>query len=749
MRKVYLYILTFVFLIACSVSPVQAANAFDPGAQKGIIELTIENSTFPDGNFTGMIYENKNFPIGENDTMMTCVLRALNEKGFTWEGTGAKPGDKNGYSITYLAQIVKDRKKLGEFSGDPGSGWMGTLNDWFVNESFQAFTVKNGLLESGDAINVMFTQNLGVDIGGTWGNSNTKLKDLKVEGASLKEVFNPDKKTYSLPISGNNAEISIIPVNANKNFLSRMFLNEMVKEDKKPQSFFKRTQKITVKSGDVIYVGVGENAWPSMNKQGAEARYYEPTWYQIKVMQENDSENVNANFQKLNAESVNLENYRDIKLIIEEIEASISMLSEEAKARISADDLAKLDEFKTKVSKYEKLDKIYKGESVQYDYNEVIDWIKELTVSTTISLDNCYRQYSVATKIKKAYDGLSSDKDKVNNIEKLTEHIAKAEFFKQISEVIKRFEGLKLIEKVKIAHENMAKTAFEMYEKLSEEQKAYISKDDVDLCKNILAEIAKLKGGGGNPSNPGGTGGSGNPGGGGGGGLGGSGSIGGGGTGIGTGNKTNENGVKTLVDNFQKETLHNSEVNIENAVKSFRDVKKADWYASAVGFVKSKGIMAGASNDKFEPATKTSRAMLVSILYRLDGSRKVDGALGLKDVNAGEYYADATNWALQKKVVSGYQDNTFKPNENISRQQIAVILMNYAKMKGLYQKNNVDLNKFKDQNEIASYAKDAVMWANDIGIIQGKSGDTLDPNGEASRAEVAAMLMRFCSKFNI
>ena len=154
-------------------------EAFDSGRQVGTVYVSVENTTFPGGDFTGKFIEKTNYPIGENDSMMTVVLRALHDSGYTWYGTGGSNGNglgtgdryRDDYTITYLAGIVKGSKELAEFSGESGSGWMATLNDFFINESLAEFDVERGKLEDGDIINVLYTQNLGVDLGGTWGNS--------------------------------------------------------------------------------------------------------------------------------------------------------------------------------------------------------------------------------------------------------------------------------------------------------------------------------------------------------------------------------------------------------------------------------------------------------------------------------------------------------------------------------------------------------------------------------------------------
>lgn len=214
---------------------------------------------------------------------MTVVLKALASAGYSWAGDGS------GYDISYISSISKDMngdgtidktsEQLGEFSGAQGSGWMGTLNDFFTNEGFGAFSVANGKLGTGDEIRIMFAQNLGEDIGGSWGNSDTSLKDLRITGATLAPVFNSSILDYDLIIPSSRVSIVITPTAANKNYLVKTFLNEYDTD----RAFYKRTDTISVTSGNTVYVGCGEYHWPSMNNQGAEARPYTGTKYTLHV----------------------------------------------------------------------------------------------------------------------------------------------------------------------------------------------------------------------------------------------------------------------------------------------------------------------------------------------------------------------------------------------------------------------------------------------------------------------------------
>ena len=175
---------------AAGSSDPNAPDDYPSGNPVGKVSIHIENATYAGGAFYGDIV-NGTFVLCENDTMMSCILKALKQSGYSWNGTIGSSKDVTDYSITYIGLIEKDGKSLGEFDGSSKSGWMGTLNDWFVNQSFAFFSVKNGQLENGDEIHVMFTMAYGEDLGGTWNNNSTKLAD-SAAGSTIKAEINAD-----------------------------------------------------------------------------------------------------------------------------------------------------------------------------------------------------------------------------------------------------------------------------------------------------------------------------------------------------------------------------------------------------------------------------------------------------------------------------------------------------------------------------------------------------------------------------
>ena len=177
----------------------------------------------------------------------------------------------------------------------------------------------------------------------------------------------------------------------------------------------------------------------------------------------------------------------------------------------------------------------------------------------------------------------------------------------------------------------------------------------------------------------------------------------------------------------------------------FNDVSANDWFASAVDYVTGKGMMNGTADNTFSPKANTTRGMVVTVLYRLENQPSTSAA-SFTDVASGAYYANAVAWANANGIVSGYGSGKFGPNDKVTREQLAAILYRYAQYKKYDVSVGEDTNilSYDDAQSISSYAIPAIQWACGAGVVTGKSGSKLDSKGNATRAEVAAMLMRFC-----
>ena len=176
--------------------------------------------------------------------------------------------------------------------------------------------------------------------------------------------------------------------------------------------------------------------------------------------------------------------------------------------------------------------------------------------------------------------------------------------------------------------------------------------------------------------------------------------------------------------------------------EGFTDVPSDAWYAEAVKYVTEQGLMNGTSENTFSPMMSMSRSMLVTVLYRLAGEPEA-GECAFTDVADGTWYTDAVAWAAANGIVTGTTETTFAPDAAITRESLAVILYRYATMKEQAQGEKGDLTAFADGASVSDWATEAMAWAVGEGILTGKSGNTLDPQGTATRAEVSTMLMRF------
>ena len=181
------------------------------------------------------------------------------------------------------------------------------------------------------------------------------------------------------------------------------------------------------------------------------------------------------------------------------------------------------------------------------------------------------------------------------------------------------------------------------------------------------------------------------------------------------------------------------------AALPFTDVNDDDWFYDVVRYVYEQGLMTGTSDTEFSPDLTTTRGMIVSILNRLEDGPTAEAA-GFTDVAAGDWYADAVNWAASEGIVAGYEDQTFRPNDPITREQLAAMLMNYAAWKGEDVSARADLSSYNDAASVSSWAVETVQWAVAEGLISGMPGNLLEPQRSATRAQVAAILERFLSE---
>ena len=672
-------------------------TGFAPGEQIGSVTISVQNYTNDGSKAEGdskaalehfyrpeddYWYEEKNFPLGANDTMMTVLLRALTEKDCTWRGTGGNGGDYD-FDITYISTITEDGYSLAEFTGGQQSGWMGTLNDWFTNEGFANFSVKNGKLADGDVISIKYTSvGLGEDIGGTWGNSNTTLKSLTLSGEGnprLTTTFEPGKQggtyTYTLVIDGESSNLTLVPTAANKNFLVKTFLNEKVTSNAEGSSFYKRTESIPVVAGDTIYIGCGLRDWPSMNNQAGNTQSNDGTWYILRVISASGSyQLVQERLEDLpDSDSIDYTSYEKYEKEIDEAEAAFKSLDTEQQDQVNADAVDNLNKLVEKVQSYRKL-KAFKAT------------IKALPRPADATLDHM----EAIRAAQREFEEIQLDPD-------LRDSLSVAET-KKMNELIETIDNLlwqDAIDKIdaigevtKDSGEAIA-AAKAAVSRLTEKQLETFPKDKLEKLAEAEKKYRELTEG--KPSKPGS-----------------SGTV-----------------TRPVSPNKPKPEPAKADAS------KFRDVSSSDWYFDAVQYVLEKGLMNGTSDWTFAPNDATTRGMIVTILARVEGV----------NTTGNPWYAAGQKWAMD----NGISDGTNMPGV-ITREQLATILYRYAKQKGYDVSKSAALTGFVDSDKVSSYAVDAMQWAVAEELLKGSNGK-LDPQGSATRAQVATILMRFMQKY--
>ena len=664
-------------------------KAFTPGTQVGTVTVSVQNYTNDGRNAEGenkaalehfyrpedqYWLERKNYPLGENDTMMTVLLRALTEANCTWLGTGGNGDGTYDFDITYLSTITDGDYSLAEFTGGQQSGWMGTLNDWFTNEGFANFSVKNGKLADGDIISVKYTSvGLGEDVGGTWSNSDTTLKSLTFDGDGdprLTTTFEPGKRggtyAYTLVIDGDSSNLTVTPTAANKNFLVKTFLNEKVTSNTEGSSFYKRTESIPVVAGDTIYIGCGIKGWPTMNNQAGNTQSNDGTWYVVRVISASGSYKVVEDQLKQlpQADTIDFTNYEKYEKQIAAAEAAYKQLQSEQQAKVDKDAVENLEKLLEKVQSYRKL-KEFKAtvKSLPRPAEATLDDVEEIR--------SAQRTYEEIKKNSDLYESLS-----VAETRKMDELIEAADTLIW-NDAVKKINAIGTVTINSGDAINAAKAAVS---RLSADQLKTFPQELLDKLAEAERIYHLLTEGSDTPVRP----------------------------------------VTPSKPKNDKPTTGSS----------FTDVPAGSWYEEAVNYVHEKGLMNGTSSNAFSPNANTTRGMIVTILARVEGV----------NTNGTPWYAAGQKWAMD----NGISDGTNMPGV-ITREQLATILYRNAKQKGYNVSKSAALTAFSDADKVSGYAAEAMQWAVAEGLLQGSNGK-LNPQGSATRAQVATILMRFMEK---
>jgi hypothetical protein len=181
----------------------------------------------------------------------------------------------------------------------------------------------------------------------------------------------------------------------------------------------------------------------------------------------------------------------------------------------------------------------------------------------------------------------------------------------------------------------------------------------------------------------------------------------------------------------------------------FRDVAEDAWYYDAVRYVTENGLMNGTSGSVFAPDGATSRAMVITMLWRLEGRPVVNYLMTFEDVPGGTYYTEAVRWAASERIIGGYTDQLFGPHDPVTREQLVVMLYRYAQYKGydVSVGENTNILSYTDFDQLGESAIPAMQWACGAGIVKGTTDTTLGPQEQATRAQSAMMLTRLCGQY--
>ena len=851
----------------------------------GMARVIVENTTFPKAE--GAVWEGTLtdtwIELTDESTMMGCVVEALD--GHTVVGAESN----------YISSI----DDLKEQQGGSMSGWMGTLNDWFTNFGFGEFTVAKGTLHAGDEIRVMYTRDYGVDLGGDWNNSDTRLKALTFSTGKLAPKFSGDTFTYTLTVPEGTTSLLVTPTAANKNYQVRAYLGTQATGRE-----YSRTSLIPIANGSVITVVCADDSWPTMNETSDGKRTYTINVVYGEVKSDDagvtsvkvagvsaaagtaensfsvtlpagtevtaDSFEITLSDSKatltgpakgedgvwtftVTAEDGTAATY-SVTVTVKEaktIHATISMQAENmfimvpTRVEVSsdlaerygyADDvtdgvsaldvLVKYHELTfgedfTKDSKSDYLvvsngtittvngektsafsfavngefpcDRngeynpqygytgytisqtpvaengtveffFYQDTSMYMDYytwftdtdgNRLDTFTVQAGTDFTLGMDGYMYAYGGGLKPEdRVTHGAALDPEDIQictvgedgtltPVEgkvigengQVTLSFAAAGSYvlsamgDEFTNIFSPWLPVTVTAAPKSNDANVSSVTVAGVEATAGENNTYTvtlpygtvvkTGSFVIVTRHPRATVSALT----NTRN------------------------------IWSFTVTAEDGVTTAVYTVTVNTaalpepitpgVDNKKPASKPEVKlPFTDVSTSDWFYDDVAFVYENGLFSGTDSRSFSPNASMTRAMLVTVLYRLEGEPTVTGRSSFTDVRSGAYYEKAVIWAAANGIVTGTDSTSFSPDAKVTREQLAAILYRYAQYRKLDTDASAKLNSFTDADSVSAYASEALGWAVSESLINGASGKLM-PKGDATRAQVAAILHRF------
>ena len=682
----------------------------------GMARVIVENTTFPKAEgavWEGTLADTWIELTGES-TMMGCVVEALD--GHTVVGAESN----------YISSI----DDLKEQQGGSMSGWMGTLNDWFTNFGFGEFTVAKGTLCAGDEIRIMYTRTV-EDLGGSWNNSDTRLKALTFSTGKLAPKFSGDTFTYTLTVPEGTTSLLVTPTAANKNYQVRAYLGTQATGRE-----YSRTSLIPIANGSVITVVCADDSWPTMNKTSDGKRTYT-----INVVfgtaQSSDAgvasvkvADVEAAAGENNAYTVTLPYGTDVTagsfvIVTSDAGATVGALTNEGNVwtfTVTAEDGVTSKTYTVTVSFTEAPKSNDAGVSsitvagVEATAGENNTYTVTLPYGTDVTAGS----FVIVTSDAGATVGALTNE---GNVWTFTVTAEDGVTSKTYTVTVSFTEAPKSndagVSSITVAGFKAVAGANNSYTVTVPYGTVVKTGSFVIVTRHPRATVSALT----NTRN------------------------------IWSFTVTAEDGVTTAVYTVTVNTAalpepitpgaDNKKPASKPEVKlPFTDVSTSDWFYDDVAFVYENGLFSGTDSRSFSPNASMTRAMLVTVLYRLEGEPTVTGRSSFTDVRSGAYYEKAVIWAAANGIVTGTDSTSFSPDAKVTREQLAAILYRYAQYRKLDTDASAKLNSFTDADSVSAYASEALGWAVSEGLINGASGKLM-PKGDATRAQVAAILHRF------
>lgn len=743
-------------------------------AQEGAtVYLTVENltlSTDDGAPWEGKLLDNVEIEITEGETKIADVIaEGIENGGYTQ--TGADMG--------YISEI----NGLDEFAATESAGWMITLNDWFISAGIDAFYVSDG-----DYVSVMFTSvGYGEDIRSSWSNNSKKLSAVDFSAGVLNEEFSPDVYEYTITIPADTEAITVTPSAENKNFQTRNYLNAEFQDGENgkyiqgeedledvicglaalaeiPESigYYKRTQEIPVEDGDVISVACGLPYWNSMNngEYGSGAEEIPGSVYTFAIETENEEISVDTGIYDYTAvtykennpeceavvsgngvvyetEAFNVEEgttVLDALIAIFENEQIAYSINEHGNYISSVGGLSEMDcgyQSGWMVSVNDEFLSVGAGEAVLSDgdsiklHYSVEGWgtdvgsyftggptLKKLVLGgteTSFSSNTVYEDENDFTGITTYY--LGEYREGKRNVVLSGEGTEQSPFIIPVK-VGSRVDITALTAQIESSlHSNYLFMG--EGEGLTNILSETSYKDDVTFSIETLGGFFKTyytvqvtkKVNTGSSS-------------------------------IGRSPKEEPEEEKKVETSKEEET-QKEEKPVTNF--SFNDVS-GHWAEEYINTLTSRNIINGKTESSFAPEDNITRAEIVTLLFRLSGAQGEYSAAGFADVNDNDWCKDAVAWSKEKGIAKGVSDSEFKPEDLVTREQIAVFIIRFCEYMGYELAENKDTTEFSDNEGVSSWASDSIEKAVKSGIINGFEDGTLLPRYTATRAQVAKML---------